>query len=123
MGASATEPGRFTHCVHARQRGAVGSQHPAVEVCFQTTKSLAGQYVQPDRDQRATRSRAAVAGRLRIEQLVWCHHSHQSIAEEPACRRRSDYLRILAEPAAYLKIVRLDRLLQSLPVNEMLTNS
>ena len=75
MGASAPEPGRLTHCVHAGQRGAVGPQHPSVKVCFQTAKSLPGQHVQPDRNQRAARSRSALPGRFPIEQLVRCHHS------------------------------------------------
>ena len=53
MDAAATESGRLADRVHTGDRTAVAAQHPALEVGLQAAQGLAGQHVQPDRDQRS----------------------------------------------------------------------
>ena len=65
--AAAAEAGGLAHRVHPGHRRAVRPQHPAVQIGLQATEGLAGQDVQPDRDQRPARPGPTLARAVRIE--------------------------------------------------------
>src|SRR5439155_23320856 len=70
--ATTADPAQLTHGIHAGQRLAVRPEDPTGEIGLQSTKGLAGEDPQPNRD-KGTGSP--------IEQPVRPRHTDQSIAE------------------------------------------
>ena len=95
MHAAAAETGDFAHRIEALDRLAIGAQHAAVEIGLQAAQRLAGQDVEPDRDQRAI---------LRIEQLVRLCRADQPVAEIGAGAAQGGDLHVLGERIVELPV-------------------
>ena len=98
--AAAAESGHLARGVQPADRG----RRPACSTRADRSVSrpaerLAGDHVQPHRDQRAGR---------RVEHLVRLDGAHPPVAEVPAGRPDRDDLRVLAQPGAHLAVPQRD---------------
>ena len=93
--AAAAEAGRLARRVEAGHRLPGGGQHPGGQVGVQAAEALAGQHVQPDRDQRAGR---------RVEQRVRLGDAHEPVAQVGTCPPDGRHLRVLAERAGGVRV-------------------
>lgn len=99
MHAAAAETGGFADRVQSLDRLAIGTQDTAVEIGLQAAQRLAGQDVEPDRDQRPIG---------RIEHLVRPSRADQPVAEIGASASQGGDLHVFAERIVELPVTAAD---------------